>query len=850
MDRARLGLTAALLCLLPLLLPAAADPWQGTSPEEWPEKWLGRPLNEYIDSLGLPVIYSSDVVPPELRVAREPTAVDPEYALRQVLAASGLALVGGPDDRLLVVDAHDGDAGTTAAVTGIVRSTEGRRLPGAAVTLDGSGRARSGRAGEFLIRDVPPGAHTLRVRLPDYLTAERGLELERGQVLVADIVLPAAPRALPDLVVTSSLHRLVYEAPGSHTFLDREQLLDLPNLADDPLRAGERLPGVAGGGLSARAHVRGGEETETLVLFQGLRLYEPFHLKDFQNVVSMLDMQAVGGIDYYSGGFPARYGDRMSAVMDIGMRRPVAPYSSEVRLDFLHAGVTSLGTFDAGDGEWLAAVRRGNLDLMFRAVNPDLGTPRYFDLLLHAERDLGSRLRLGGNALLSRDKIGVSDSAETTAADARYDNRYLWLNLDWFAAPRLTVSTVLSASLIENTRDGYVERPGVVSGEVIRDERDFRIFGLKQDWSWQRSDTSLWRTGFDLKHVEGEYDYASRRTVDPLFADLAGSAVESRQYSLSPGGAQFALYLEHRWQLNDWLTADAGLRWDQQTYTTAADDEQVSPRVSLLARPRRGTELRVSWGRFYQAQELNELKVADGLPDFEEAQRSEHLILSAVQDLGGYRLRAEAYRKKMRSLATRFENLTDPLTLLPELQPDRVRLEPDSAEARGFELLLTHNRQEAGLSWWASYAWSEVLDRFDEGKVARSWDQTHAMKLGLDWSVGPWDFSLAASVHTGWPKTRLLLADEGAGPSVIAEARNRRRYEDFHRLDMRLAREFRLRRGTLEAYLEITNLYNSRNPCCLEYTPVVGDNGTVVLLEETDYWLPLVPSLGVAWRFE
>lgn len=838
MDRALHRLVAALLLSLPLLLHAEVVEWQG------------QPLTDYIDSLGLPVIYSSDVVPADLRVAREPTASDPEYALRQVLAVAGLALVSGPDDRLLVVRAGADSGETATGVTGVVRTANGARLAGAEVILDGVSRARSGRAGEFLIADVTPGAHTLLVRLEDYLSARRNLRLEPNQLMVADIVMSRSPRALPDLVVTSSLHRLVYETPGSHTFIGRDELLDLPNLADDPLRASERLPGVAGGGLSARAHVRGGEENETLVLFEGLRLYEPFHLKDFQSVVSVLDMQAVGGIDYYSGGFPARYGDRMSAVMDIAIRRPVAPRSTEVRLDFLHAGVTSLGTFDGGDGEWLAAVRRGNLDLVLQAVNPDIGTPRYLDLVLHAERDIGSRFRLGGNALVSRDKIGVSDTDNTSAADARYDSRYLWLNLDWLATARLTATTVLSASLIENAREGFVERPGVVTGRVIRDERDFRIFGLKQDWTWQDSASSLWRAGFDLKHVEGEYDYVSERIVAPLFAGLASSASERLDYSLAPGGAQFAVYLGYRRQISDWLTADAGLRWDQQTYTTAADDEQISPRVSLLVRPRPGSELRLSWGRYYQAQELNELKVSDGLPEFQAAQRSEHLILSAVQDLGGYRLRAELYRKKMRSLTTRFENLTDPITLLPELQPDRTRLDPESATARGAEVLFTRRGDHQGLSWWASYAWSEVLDQFDEGKVARSWDQTHALKLGMDWSAGPWDISLAGSIHTGWPKTRLLLADGDAGPEVVAAARNRRRYEDFHRLDMRISREFRLERSTLEAYLEVTNLYNGRNPCCLDYTPVTTDDGSLVLIEETDYWLPLIPSLGVAWRFE
>ncbi|MEJ2601674.1 MAG: TonB-dependent receptor [Gammaproteobacteria bacterium] len=838
MDRARLTIPVLLVCAALFCEAAAAG------------SWLGQPLTDYIESLDLPVIYSSDLVPPDLRVAREPTAQDPEYALRQVLAASALGLISGPDGSLLVVATQASGAERVGALTGAVRTVDGQRLTGAEVLVDGESRGQTGRAGDFLIQGLPPGEHRVQARMEGYATAERELEVRRDEVAVADLILPLAPRALPDLVVTSSLHRLIYATPGSHTFLDRQRLLDLPNLADDPLRAAERLPGVAGGNLSARAHVRGGEETETLVLFDGLRLYEPFHLKDFQNVVSTLEMQAVGGIDYYSGGFPARYGDRMSAVMDISMRRPVAPRQTEVRLDFLNAGITSLGTFEAGDGEWLAAVRRGNLDLVFNAVNPDLGTPRYLDLLLHAERNVGRDFRVGANALLARDKIGVSDSDASSAADARYDNRYLWFSVDWFASPRLTANTVLSASLIDNAREGYVDRPGVIQGRVIRDERDFRIFGLKQDWEFEYSDDSFWRAGFDLKHIEGEYEYASERRVDPLFATLAGSPQETRAYSLSPGGAQFSVYAEHRWEITDRLVADLGLRWDQQTYTTAADDEQVSPRVSLLFRPRSGQELRLSWGRYYQAQELNELRVGDGQPEFQEAERSEHLILSAVQDLDRFRFRLELYRKRMRSLADRFENLTDPLTLIPELQPDRVRLAPIAATARGAELLVTRRNVGEAFSWWASYAWSEVLDQFPDGKVFRSWDQTHALKFGLDWSFGRWDLSVAANLHTGWPQTRLVLVEGDEGPVVMAEPRNRRRYDSFHRLDMRLARQFDLSRGDLEAYLEVTNLYNGRNPCCLEYSQETAPDGTVVLVEETNYWLPLVPSLGIVWRFE
>ena len=78
---------------------------------------------------------------------------------------------------------------------------------------------------------------------------------------------------------------------------------------------------------------------------------------------------------------------------------------------------------------------------------------------------------------------------------------------------------------------------------------------------------------------------------------------------------------------------------------------------------------------------------------------------------GGIDLRIEAYRKNYRSLRPRFENLLNTMVVLPELKPDRIRIAPDGAVARGVELSL--NRMSGRpLFWWASYAWSKVEDRF------------------------------------------------------------------------------------------------------------------------------------------
>ena len=188
--------------------------------------------------------------------------------------------------------------------------------------------------------------------------------------------------------------------------------------------------------------------------------------------------------------------------------------------------------------------------------------------------------------------------------------------------------------------------------------------------------------------------------------------------------------------------------------------------------------------------------------------------------------------------------------MLPELQFDRVRVDPSGAEALGAELTLSRGSAEEDLQWWLGYAWSEIEDETAGGNVARSWDQTHTLKGGILWRWGHWDFSAAVEAHTGWPRTILtgeLVPQPGGTEELVLEVsdRNASRYSAFHSVDIRVSREFDLERGDLTAFLEVTNLSSRPNPCCVEYA--VRPDGS--LASRKSHWLPLVPSLGVVWRF-
>lgn len=659
-----------------------------------------------------------------------------------------------------------------------------------------------------------------------------------------------AEPVLAEIVVTSSLHRIGFVNAGGPEMLDREATSRLPNVGEDAVRVTGRLPGVASNGISVRNHVRGGGTNEVLFMLDGLRLYEPYHLKDFQSIATIVNPSAIDTIDFYSGGYPVRYGDRMSGVMNMSLREPVRKRETEISLSLFNASVLSAGLFgDQEQGDWLVSARRGNLDLVMDLVDGGKSKPQYQDLLLHAGWEWSPLLQVDANLLASHDKIRLVDESAGEMATAMYDNRVAWLKIISEWSDRLSSTSILSSTHVDNSRYGSIDLPGIVSGE-LEDQRDFKVVAVRQDWEYAVADNWLLNFGVDFKDLDASYTHrSSKETVAPFSDILDNQASITRDFRLEPSGLQQAAYVELRWQPQHNLFLDAGVRWDQQTYTTADNDAQVSPRLSVLYQYSDSTELRFGWGQFYQAQEINELQVSDGLNSFFPAERSEHIVASVTHTFASdMDLHVAIYDKQFRSLRPHFENVFDPLVLLPELHIDRVRIDATTAVARGLELRLSKTDEETGLGWWLGYDFSEAEDKTPDGYVKRRWNQAHSLKGGITREWGAWQLGLAAAVHSGWPRTLLQGTTDGGNLLLATEPLSASSYAAFQSLDLRVSRDFNLSRGSLTVFLDVSNLYNHRNPCCTAYT-VRQIDGQPELEARQRYWLPLVPSLGVIWRF-
>src|SRR6185503_16698729 len=402
---------------------------------------------------------------------------------------------------------------------------------------------------------------------------------------------------------------------------------------------------------------------------------------------------------------------------------------------------------------------------------------------------------------------------------------------------------------LENRREGDVNDPGVRTAHVS-DERFFHVIGLRVE---NKLDAGMLehRFGAEVRRLWGDYDYASEVHVLPGFPFPGSPGFDlTRATEPSPEGYESSGYWDVLARFNERWAFQGGVRIDTQTYDGSDDGEQWSPRLSVLYTLSPQTQLRASVGRFVQFQGINELQVEDGVDTFYPAQHAYHLILGIDHAFEmGLDLRVEAFVKDYRRINPRFENIFDPLVLLPEAEFDRVRIAPDSARASGFEMM-ARLRPHGSWSGWLSYIWSRAEDRVDGTDVPRSWDQRHAVNLGIVWAKGAWSATLVDSFHTGWPTTELQVTGAAAAnPQLDVSGRNRARLGYYNTLDFRVTHTFALPLGALDVFVEVNNALSRENECCVKYEVTANPDGSLRYTRHESSWLPLVPSAGVLWRY-
>jgi outer membrane receptor protein involved in Fe transport len=765
---------------------------------------------------------------------------------------------------LLILIAASASAQETGSITGQIVDNEGQPVMSANVAVPSIGlTAMTGEDGAFLFSAIPTGIYTLEISCEGF--ASQAVETPRvtvGQIVEVVVQLVPLPIALDEIQVTASVS-ILREQPTAAIALDREEISELPHFGDDLYRAVNVLPGTSGGDFSARFAVRGGLYDETLVTLDDQELMEPFHLKDFQGVFSIIDPETIGGVELTPGGFTAKYGDRMTGVLDMVTRSP-NEFRAGVGISLTTAWANGGGLFSGGKGSWLVSARRGYLDFILRAVGDedDEGeppSPRYWDAFGKIAYAPNPNQSLSLALLLADDDLLFEefDEDETVDVASGYASSYLWLNHQAVLGRSSFVNTAAYAGEITVDRDFLAIDDWEEERFELLDIREDRYYGLRQEWQHHIGKRHYLRWGFDLRTYDVSYDYAIDALIedpidDPRF--YPGERVDTFQGEYE--GEQWSLFVTDRVRLGRKLTAEVGVRYDKQTLT---EDDQVSPRVNLLYNVTPKSALRLGWGHFYQSQRPYELRVEFGETEFQNAQRAEQVVVGYETEIGDhYLLKVDAYARRVSDPHRRWETLFDPFHPVPEIATDLTLLEPEEVNAEGVELYFAR-RMGGKFDWWLSYVYSSIEDVLDGVDTPRFLNQPHAFTASAIWRPGPkWSLAGVLHYHTGWPSTAVT-----AWPVQEPDGDWRLSYDigpfyqetldDYLRLDLRASRTSRVgKRGSLTFFIDVQNLSdndNQRGIAIADPDYYWSDSTGLVVTFPEEYWFPIIPSFGVSYEF-
>jgi hypothetical protein len=759
---------------------------------------------------------------------------------------------------LLVLVPQLGNA--QARVTGVVRGNgNGDNVANAQVQIvDRRLRTLSGDDGRFVFESVPPGTHTLRVARIGYAPTE--LELAVNDTTAVELIVDMEPVALrlSEIVVTPGHFGVMETEVVAERTITRDEIETLPQLGEDVFRAIKRLPGVAAHDISTKLNLRGATDQELLVTIDGLELYEPYHLKDFDGVLGIVDVHSIGSIDLVTGGFGVEHGDKLTGVFDMTSRTPpISGTRTTLGLSITNASFMSQGGFGTGRGQWLVSARRGYLDIAMALTGGNDGiSPQYWDVFGKVQYQPHRKHLFSASVLHASDNLSLSDET-LQFLDTGWKSSYSWVAWDADFNSRVTARTMAWAGRVTRHRAGLGEDLGRVSGPEwisVLDDQVFTFAGARHGLSVELSDRAMIKLGGEFKRLKSAYDYFNAtRTLIATPQNQLGARFDTVAVARVPYGDEASAYLAARLRPIDAVTTEIGVRYDNISHTHEAE---WSPRILTALELSPSTNLRASLGRYYQSHGIHELQVRDGERVFSPSDLATQLAFGLEQRLPeDVNLRIELYRRAMADQRPRYINSEQELSAFPEAEGNRIRIDPERGNARGVEVLVS---RELGRNWaWSiSYVLAEAEDEIDGEWVPRALDQRHT--FGVSAAYRPnnsWRFSASWYYHTGWPTTDTGFRVDSLADGSLRLVRdfgplNAIRLPAYHRLDLRATRNFSVGSGVLQVYLDVFNAYNRTNLSSWDHWAYVNEQGNLIVGRDNGQeMMRILPSIGLRYEF-
>jgi len=725
----------------------------------------------------------------------------------------------------------------TGALEGLVR-IKGSREPVtfAPVRLeDSSFAAETDAEGRFVFAEVPPGNYTLTIG-GDFVREHRqAVAIVPGQTARVTIYVRVNVEELDEIVVSEKRE----PEHAAHHEISREELTGVAGAGNDAVRVVQNLPGVTkmppfyGGGLV----IRGASASDSAYYLNNFDIPILFH---FGSLISVVNSELIESINYYPGGFSARYGNALGGIVDITTRRPDCQRFGGV-VDL--ATYSSYVMFEGPLGEDMAAagaVRRSFVDFFLPLVIPEdqqafTLSPRFYDYTGLFEYTINDKNLLTATVFGADDAIGlisdeggmqeafVGDSFDFSTAFHRGDVR-------WDFVPDSALQNMLALDFIYNLTNMNL-------GDEFYVELTGPTVALREELSWRLADWNRLRLGLDggLASVRLKSNIIrSPKEGDTGAGDLLTS--DSYETDLQIDTFMGDVFAEEMIDLGRWATLIPGLRVDYLDYTQLA---HVDPRLTMRLYPALRTTIKTNVGVYHQFPSFDEILEDYGNPDL--ASEVAYNYAGGVEyDFGqGYSLDVQGYYKQL-----------DNLVASTGADSDEPYENTGIGYVYGGELLARKQLSDRFFGWISyTYSVSKRKDRPGEDWRLFDQDQPHnfivvaSYKLGenRDWRIGGrWQYS------TGLPYTEIVgrtyNADTDTYLPLYSDETNNERLPDFHQLDVRIDKAWTFNRWTLAAYLDVQNAYFYRYPFGYWYNHDYTEREKVV-------FPTFFPSLGLQARF-
>lgn len=749
-----------------------------------------------------------------------------------------------------------------AVLSGFVTdATDDQPLVGANVALqqlaDSTlfyGRATD-RDGLYLLSDLPPGRYEMRVTFVGYVPHVDTLRLTSGERRTVNVPLAPSETALEKVLVEEEREGAADLTAGQQTIQPTEiQRIPTPDASGDLASYLTTLPSVVtvadrGGQL----FVRGGEPSQNLMLLDGMVLYQPFHMLGFY---SAFPSGIINHTDLYAGGFGAKYGRRLSSVIDVSARTgnkqqfsgslSLSPFMGEARLE---------GPILSDRISGLASVRRSMLE---NGAEPLLGQDLPFSFgdafaKVHTEPTQNSRLSVSAIRTYDRGTLPSSSGAEVLQNDTPSEDPFpevRWRN--WGVGGRY----LSMPSLLPVVADLHVTFSGIRTELGPRDSPTrtsrVRTTRIAFDATFP-DDRATFRTGF-----RGSFTRFAH-SLDGLYQDTITDSLTTLDH--------IVMYLEPEIEVGGGLQVRPGLRlqflqsrfnpflvprlratWERGIHQVSAAGGLYYQETVGLSDRRDASSVFTAWTNIPKHTNLFPRDVRRG-----RTPRAIHGVLGYQVGLAaGVELSLEGYYKHLSDL------FIAEWTAFPRFT---TRLQ--TADGRSFGTEVRLEAQRGAFYGYLGYGYSNTVYQAKQSQLELWYgterlrfrpphDRRHQVNALANVEIAGFDVSLRWTLGSGRPYNRIVGFDGFVPIDAIEDAKDvagdRRVIYDrpfdgvlppYHRLDVSVERAFSLGSGVeLVAQATVLNAYDRRNIFYLD----------TFTLERVDQ-LPITPSVGLALHY-